>query len=126
MDPAFADFQRADAGNTSIDSVSSRNAPRGHRSRPSIGSSPLARTAHLPEESEEHDSPSQERAVPKVDDAAALPFDHRRPSFEPSALGNELGGLAAELEQHADVREMYESDMQTEDLPDLVTPALAK
>uniref|UniRef100_V5GFW7 PH domain-containing protein n=2 Tax=Kalmanozyma brasiliensis (strain GHG001) TaxID=1365824 RepID=V5GFW7_KALBG len=120
MDPAFADFHRADAGNTSVDSVMSRPARRGHRSRPSIGSSPLARNAELPDEAEE------ERAVPKGGRRSGATVRSSSTVFEPSALGNELGGLAGELEQHADVREMYESDMQTEEMPDLVTPALAK
>lgn len=129
MDPAFADFNRADAANASIDSIASRNAPRGHRSRPSIGSSPLARTSQLPQEADEQDSPSQQRVLPKGGRRSGATVRPASAVYEPSALGNELGGLAAELEQHdaaARAREMLESSMQTDDLPDLVAPALAK
>ena len=125
MDPAFADFNRVDPANTSVDSVVSRNAPRVHRSRPSIGSSPLARNAHLPQETDEG-SPSQQRILPKGGRRSGATVRPASSVFEPSALGSELGGLAAELEQHGNAREMFESSMQTDDLPDLVTPALAK
>ncbi|CDR99589.1 hypothetical protein [Sporisorium scitamineum] len=126
MDPAFADFDRADPANTSVDSVASRNAPRGHRSRPSIGSSPLARNALLPQESDEQESPSQQRVLPKGGRRSGATVRPASAVFEPSALGSELGSLAAELEQHADAPELFEASMQTDDLPDLVTPALAK
>ncbi|GAC99216.1 hypothetical protein PHSY_006816 [Pseudozyma hubeiensis SY62] len=126
MDPAFADYSRADAANTSIDSVASRNVPRGHRSRPSIGSSPLARNEQLPLAADEQESPSHQRVLPKGGRRSGATVRPASAVFEPSALGNELGGLAAELEQQADVREMFESSMQTDDLPDLVAPALAK
>ncbi|SAM82565.1 related to NUM1-nuclear migration protein [Ustilago bromivora] len=125
MDPAFADFNRSDPANSSIDSITSRNAPRGHRSRPSIGSSPLARNAHLPQEGDEQESPSQQRVLPKGEGRSGAAVRLASAVYEPSALGNELGGLAAELEQH-DIREMFELSMQTDDLPDLIAPALAK
>ncbi|KAJ1018826.1 hypothetical protein NDA16_004631 [Ustilago loliicola] len=129
MDPAFADFNRADPANASIDSIACRNAARSHRSRPSIGSSPLARTAHLPQEGDEQESPSQQRVLPKGGRRSGATVRPASDVYEPSALGNELSGLAAELEQHdaaAEAREMFESSMQTDDLPDLVALAFAK
>ncbi|SJX63592.1 related to NUM1-nuclear migration protein [Sporisorium reilianum f. sp. reilianum] len=126
MDPAFADFDRADPANASVDSVASRNAARGHRSRPSIGSSPLARNALLPQESDEHESPSQQRVLPKGGRRSGATVRPASAVFEPSALGGELGGLATELGAHVDAPELFEAGMQTDDLPDLVAPALAK
>ncbi|SPO26552.1 related to NUM1 - nuclear migration protein [Ustilago trichophora] len=124
MDPAFADYSRPDAGNASIDSI----ARKGHRSRLSIGSSPLARNAQLPQETNEQESHSQQRILPKSGRRSGATVRPASTVFEPSALGNELGGLAAELEQHApeEVREMFDNSMQTDEMPDLVGPALAK
>lgn len=129
MDPAFADFSRADAGNAGLDSMASRSGPRVHRARPSIGSSPLARNAVLPQEGDDPEDPSQQRSLSKGGRRSGATVRPASAVFEPSALGNELGGLAAELEQleqPAEVRETFESSMQTDDLPDLVAPALAK
>ncbi|TKY85344.1 hypothetical protein EX895_005506 [Sporisorium graminicola] len=126
MDPAFAELDRADPANTSVDSAASRTAHRGHRSRPSIGSSPLARNALLPHDSDEQESPSSQRVLPKGGRRSGATVRPASAVFEPSALGSELGGLAAELEPHANAPELFEASMQTDDLPDLVGPALAK
>ncbi|GAK64638.1 uncharacterized protein PAN0_006c2852 [Moesziomyces antarcticus] len=122
MDPAFADLGRADAANTSIDSM---EPVRGHRSRLSIGSSPLARNAMLPHESDGQDSPSQQRALPKGGRRSGATVRATSSVYEPTALGNELGGLAAELEQ-AQMRDTADIDVQTDDLPDHVALALAR
>ncbi|SNX84881.1 related to NUM1 - nuclear migration protein [Melanopsichium pennsylvanicum] len=120
MDPAFADFGRgADA---SIESVAAR---RGHRSRASMGSSPLARNAILPQEGDEQESPSSQRVLPRSGRRSGATVRPASTVSDPSALGNELGGLATELEQH-DTREKVENSMQTDALPDLVGLAIAK
>ncbi|PWZ00294.1 hypothetical protein BCV70DRAFT_160991 [Testicularia cyperi] len=146
MDPAFVDmFRNETTGNASVDSstngAGSRTAGaagRGHRSRPSIGSSPLARQTLLPEgENEEEESPSAQRVLPKSGRRSGATVRASSSVYGPGALGSELGGFAAELaeaeqqaQEYDDVqlpeREMEDSAAQTDDLPDLVGPALAE
>ncbi len=87
MDPAFADFQRADAATRAstashletlpaVIALALRLAAARSLAPHIFRRSPKSTTA-----------PRKSVLCPRLDDAAALPFDHRRPSFEPSAPG---------------------------------------